>query len=146
MLQRDIQVLDELFLLSRTVKPEVKQFRIVCALCDNKGNIISYGFPRRKSHPLQKETSGTNNEYKVCLHAEVDCILRAKLNRIPDRKNLVMYLVRSKLQRISESPEEYEWISGLSKPCDTCERLILKLGIGKVYFSQDNIGYGVLEP
>lgn len=136
-LRRDENILSILKVLSETYTPEVKNFRICACLADSKGNIISFGFPRRKSHPLQKSLS--NNENKLYLHAEVDCLLRG-MKKVPkeQRADLSLYLHRSKI-----IPGETKWSNGLCKPCESCNKLIKVFNIRKVLFSTEQ-GYELL--
>lgn len=142
LLERDKDNLKALKALSETILPEIKAFRIVAALTDSKGNFISFGFPRRKTHPLMKQVSLNDN--KAYLHAEVDCILRGnrKVKDPEERKGLTLMVHRSKMIKTGYG-EEYEWTNGMSQPCESCQRLIGAMGFRRIIYSTER-GYQVL--
>lgn len=138
-LKRDQDILYDLKLLSETIAPEVRAFRIVACLADSKGNKLSFGFPRRRSHTLQKQMSLDDN--KIFLHAEVDCIIRGlRKISVEERKDCSLYIHRSKMKLKEGSHDEFVWVNGLSRPCTACSKLIDKIDLTKVIYSTEQ-GY-----
>jgi len=83
-------------------------------------NLISTGHNRHKSHPKS-----------VCwtMHAEFSSLVRLIRE---DLSNAVLYVTRlTRTNKVS-----------CAKPCEACQKIILKLGIKKVYYTNHE---GILE-
>jgi len=105
-----------------------------------RNKIISVGFNRKKSHPLQAKFA--KNEHAVFLHSEIAAIKNA-LREIPveDLNKCELYITRVK--RPKSHSEGFIW--GLAKPCCGCERAIFEFGIRRTIYTCDEIGnYEVL--
>lgn len=90
-----------------------------------------------KSHTFQK--SYAKHPGAIFLHAEISSIKNA-LNKKIDLdiiSNSTLYICRQKI--ISG-----EWVSGLSKPCNGCQKCIKDFNIKKIIFSLDGNGYDYL--
>jgi deoxycytidylate deaminase len=67
--------------------------------------------------------------HKYSIHAEVDALNKFKKSRyISDKTRLEMYVVRI-------GPKKYDHCLKYSKPCNFCQKAIIKHGINKVYYS-----------
>jgi tRNA(Arg) A34 adenosine deaminase TadA len=103
-----------------------------------KGNIISVGKNRNKTHPMQskygKNKFGKNKD-SIHLHAEVSTIVNS-LNHVSkeDLKNATMYIHRVK----RPGPNSKQWIDGIAKPCSSCMSAIAAFNIKKVVYSTEN--------
>jgi len=121
-------ILNTLIKLAKETPPSVRNFRICAAVVFKHREAVSLGFPRKKSHPVQKEFG--RNEFSVYLHAEVDAIIRArKLVKIGNEHSL--YVVRVK----HPSAQSEEFIVGNAKPCTGCTRFIHRCGIGTTHYT-----------
>lgn len=97
-----------------------------------KNKVLSVGWNQNKTSPLQK-TLNKNRGYDVeasearnSLHAEVNCLLKAKDLDIEWGKTSIF------VYRIKKNGD-----SGLARPCKGCQALIKSLGIKNVYYSTD---------
>lgn len=97
-----------------------------------KGSIISFGFNKRKTHPLQRKYS--KNEDSIYLHAEIDCIKNALKNNADIIEKCTLYILRMKKDENNHSV----FIRGLAKPCSGCSHAIDQFNIKKVYYTTDN--------
>ncbi|AOM63382.1 hypothetical protein [Heterosigma akashiwo virus 01] len=88
-----------------------------CIIINNKGHIISQGINRNyKNNPF------------LTVHAEQDALLSIDKKKLKKYKCLFMYVVRIKNTDINKLK--------LSKPCDSCQRKILKFpNIKYIYYS-----------
>ena len=88
-----------------------------------KNRLICIGIGRRKTHPMMKEFSGTDN--KITLHAEINCIVKG-INLVgEDLSDYDLYVLRiSRVKNIS-----------MSKPCSICQKAINAFGINQVHWS-----------
>lgn len=109
------------------------KFRVGCVAV-YKGIIISKGYNKLKTHPLQMKynTEGIvtyNNQTSFLnrIHAEVDC-LRKIQNEDIDWKHVSLYIYRG----IAISP-----FYGLARPCKGCMKFIRSLGIKHIYYTGD---------
>ena len=111
----------------------------LAAMLVYKGNIISVGMNKRKTHPFQRKFS--SNEDAIFLHAETDCIVNAlKFNSSDILSKSTMYVAR--LKKPCTSAQHY--VSGLSKPCEGCSRAIAQFGIKHVYYTLNDTGFDFL--
>lgn len=125
---KNTAIFDALLTLAKEKPPEVRNFRICAAVVYKHREVISVGYPRRKSHPVQK-TFG-RNEYSIFLHAEIDALLRAKkLVRMDN--NYAIYVARVKHKGAQDS----DFIEGNAKPCEGCMQFINKCGINTLIYS-----------
>jgi deoxycytidylate deaminase len=104
-----------------------------------KNSVISVGFNKNKTHPLQAQYS--KNSEAIYIHAEIDAILNA-IKNFDDSflKKCTLYICRVKKAQVGAPFER-----GLAKPCDGCFRAIKAYGIKKVVYSIDNFSYGVID-
>lgn len=95
-----------------------------------KKEVVSVGFNRRKTHPLQKRFS--KNDEAIFLHAEIDALIQARRELTLDElSKSTVYLSRRKYDK-DRNPM---W--GLAKPCEGCERALKHFCIPKVVYSMD---------
>ena len=85
-----------------------------CVIVSDEGKIIAHGFNRDVDFMCHQHS----------IHAEVDAI--GKLTKIMLQNIYSMYIVRI-------SPRDA--MLKYSKPCSNCEKLILKSGIKRIYYS-----------
>lgn len=108
--------------------------RFAAALVRNN-KIVSVGFNRMKSHPLQAKFA--KNEMAIFLHAEVHAIKNAlKDYTVEELSKMDMYVVRVKKPK--SYSEHYVW--GLAKPCCGCQRAIAEFGVKRVVYTTDEHG------
>lgn len=97
-----------------------------------KGKIISVGFNRRKSHPIQKKYG--RNEESIFLHAEIDALVQAtKILTRDEIKSSIIYVARRKHK---ENQNKEVW--GLAKPCEGCLKGIKDFGIQKIIYTMED--------
>ena len=90
-----------------------------------KNKLVSKGFNSYKTHPKQWEYRGDRDA--ACLHAEVDCIIRAINKGYGDRLNKCsLFVVRVKK----------DGSLGLAKPCKGCTKIINDYQIKQVIWSK----------
>lgn len=95
-----------------------------CAAIVHKGNILSIGLNKKKTHPLQKKFA--DRPEKDCIHAEIDALVKIKHKHI--LKDCDIYVLRlTKGNRIMNS-----------KPCAGCEKAINFYGIKNIYWTTDD--------
>jgi tRNA(Arg) A34 adenosine deaminase TadA len=125
---------DILHRVAETVEPVARQRLAACLVYKNQ--IVSMGINKRKTHPFQQQFA--KHEEAIFLHAETDCIVNA-LRQIDadDLKRCSMYITR--IKKSDENAKNF--ISGLAKPCDGCQRALAQFDIGNVYYSLDNEGW-----
>lgn len=87
-----------------------KQHKLGCVLVDKNDNLVSFGFNRYKTHPMQAEYAGHIKPY---LHAEISALVRARSS--PHKA----YIVR----------KTRSGTIGLAKPCPSCMSALLDAGI-----------------
>lgn len=107
-----------------------KRYKIKATTYDRRGMKISSGFNSyTKTHPLQKyfAQKAGDSDHKICLHAELCAILRARGREI--------YSLH--VERIETNGE-----LGMAKPCKACEEAIKAFGITKVSYTTTE---GVIE-
>lgn len=101
-----------------------------------KNKVLSVGWNSTKTNPTQKRLNvqrgfdvNASNAFNT-LHAEVDCLLKAKdLDIDWGKASIFVY-------RIKKNGEV-----GLSRPCKGCMTLIKSMGIKNIYYSTDD-GFG----
>ena len=87
-------------------------------------NVLSVGVNKLKTHPLQNNPH-TNNK-SLSIHAELCAILKLSGEQL---KNSTIYVARILANGIS----------GIAKPCDVCETLLIEAGIKRfVWTIQEN--------
>ena len=115
----------------------------LAAFVVHKKRIVSIGFNQYKTNPIQVKFG--KNKHSLCIHAEVSALRRAE--KLIDNKrmnNSILFVGRIKKKRVS--PEIELVVSGLSFPCEGCQRAIKHFGIKKVIYSLDDSDeYGVWE-
>jgi len=100
-----------------------KKFHLTCTAFDRKGRVISHGENQyNKSHPLSKRFSikAGESELKVCIHAEIAAILRARGKQIDSLF----------VQRFAA-----DGTFALAKPCKSCQAAIKAFGIRLVNYT-----------
>lgn len=89
-----------------------------------KGQIISIGNNKRKSHPIMCKFNKSSP--KIFLHAEVDAIVKCinahGLDIFPDTTLYVLRMTKS-------------GYVGSSEPCQICKEIIKSVGISTVFWS-----------
>ncbi len=89
-----------------------------------KGNIVSVGHNKLKSHPAMCQF---HRKGQIFLHAEVDCILRAiNLGYQDVFPKCELYVVRARAK---------SGLLGDSEPCEGCKQFISAVKIKEVYWS-----------
>lgn len=93
-----------------------------CAAIVHKGEILSFGFNKRKTHPLMLKFQ-VNIPEKQYLHAEIDAIRQIKDKSILTECEIYV----SRKSRGNNI--------GNSEPCPICRNAIRYYGIKKVYWT-----------
>ena len=109
--------------------PNVAHARIAAAIL-YKNRIVSFGVNSYKSHPFQLKYA--KNKDSICIHAENSAI--RNFLRVYDEdklKHAIMVVGRMK------KTSSLEWVDGMSKPCEGCQRALATFGIRKVWYSTD---------
>jgi len=107
----------------------------IAALLVYKGEILSIGVNKKKTHPFQKKFA--KNKEAIYLHAETDCIVNALKSYDTDIiSKSTMYVLRLK----RPTTDSKHFVYGLSKPCEGCMRAIAQFDIKHVYYTIDE-GY-----
>lgn len=123
------KILHAILLLAEEKQPEVRNFRIASAVVFKDKEIVAVGYPRNKSHPIQKEFG--RNEESIYLHAEIDAILRAYKHVDFFNKDFSLYVARIKRRHSTDN----SFTQGNAKPCSGCTRFIHKCGIQTLHYS-----------
>ena len=99
-----------------------------------KGKLVSVGFCKFKSHPLQAKFGKTDES--IFLHAEVDAIINALRNNfdVDNFRKSVLIVVRQKRPNWKSK----KWIDGLAKPCCGCQKAIMHYDIGDVIWTEND--------
>lgn len=98
------------------------QHRVGCVITDKKGKVISTGFNKRKSHPLQAKHAQHINEGAIFLHAEIDALVRCR------KQPYAIYV-----GRLTKGGNP-----GLAKPCPICMGAIMNAGVREVYYTTND--------
>jgi tRNA(Arg) A34 adenosine deaminase TadA len=93
-----------------------RQHRIGAILV-KKGKVVSIGANNRKTHPLMAG-------FKT-LHAEVCCLLGVRWS---DLSGSIIFVAR-----VNGTGK-----IGMSKPCSTCQEVLIRYGIRKAYYTTAN--------
>lgn len=127
---RHLKILRHLFNIAQEVPP-VASARIAAAVV-YKGEIVSVGINKKKSHPLAAKYCKTPD---ACfLHAEVSAIKNAlKQEGASILKKSTLYICRAK--HASNDPDDWCW--GLARPCKGCLKAILDFDLRGVVFSAE---------
>lgn len=140
---KDRQTLNLLWDLAKEREP-VAAARVVAGLYF-KNELVSVGFNRRKTHPLQKEFG--KNDNSIYLHAEIDAIIQArKYLSESEFSKVSLFIARRKFE---ENKKNEVW--GLAKPCPGCMRAIRYFKINRVIhtcdpdYSSGKYTYGIIE-
>jgi deoxycytidylate deaminase len=105
----------------------------VGAILIYKNMMISKGWNSSRTHPLALKFG--KNSKALCVHAELDVLIKA--DRQLDKRSMAsatLYICRVK--RI-DSYNKYQYIWGLSKPCDGCVKAIIAYNVGRVVYTLD---------
>lgn len=109
-------------LRQNVTKADMVQNSQHCAAVVQNGKILTIGYNRKKTHPLQKKFQ--NRPERLCLHAEIDAISKIKRKHILNTCDL--YILRlSKGGTVSNS-----------EPCDGCKKAIKFFNIKRVYWTE----------
>lgn len=141
MKDKNIQILNQLFELSKNVAP-IDGARIAAGVVF-KNNFVSIGFCQRKTDPMQKQFA--INEHCIYMHAEIHAIKQAKKILTPSQfKKSSIFVARSKIitNQISNKRIKKSWAFGLAKPCEGCQSCIDTYGLHRSVYTTDS-GYAV---
>ena len=100
--------------------------RVGAVILDKKGRVISSGFNKRKTHPLQVHYGSIKKPY---LHAEMSALVNAR------KKGHTIVVAR-----ITKNGD-----LGLAKPCPVCAAAIADAGIKRVIYTVNNDTYVTVE-
>lgn len=127
---RDVKVMRLLTEIAAGVLPATKKATPLVAAITRRGEILTVGIARKKSHPLQRKYSSSPEH--IYLHAEIDAIQRA-IRQGVDLTRCEIHVCRIK-QTVSG-----EQIWGLAKPCyDGCEPAIRAFGIRRAIWTTES--------
>ena len=123
------EIFQEVFKLAQSVEP-VRGARIAASVV-HKGKVVSYGYNHKKSHPFQAKFR--KNAHAVFFHAEIHAIKNAlQIIDVDDLSNCELYIVRAKRDNNNK-----RWITGLSKPCNGCQKCIDLFELKNIYYSEE---------
>lgn len=91
----------------------------LCAMIVQKNRVLSVGYNSSKTHPISSATKMQQ------IHAEMHALVRSSG---ADLNGAEVIVARA---RPSGKP-------GLSKPCETCEALLRRAGIRKVFYTTNS--------
>lgn len=109
--------------------PNVAHARVAAAIL-YKNRIVSFGFNSYKSHPFQLKYG--KNKDSICIHAE-NAAIRNFLRVFDADKLKHTTMVVGRMKKTAD----LQWIDGISKPCEGCQRALATFGIKKVWFTTD---------
>lgn len=116
-------MLDEALEIAKTIPPR-KLPRLAAILVKN-GRVMGVGKNTKKSHPLQKRFS--NDENKITLHAEIDCIRNAlRKHKDEELSGATMYVAR-----VMKNGQR-----AIAKPCRVCQKALGAYGIDRVFWTE----------
>lgn len=103
-----------------------------------KGNVLSVGWNKKKTHPYQKilnrqRTERDENKIRNFLHSEIDCLINSKNLKINWNK-VYIFIYR----------EDKNGNLAMSLPCLGCQLALKERGIKKVFYT-DSKGYNYIE-
>jgi len=97
--------------------------RVGCLITDKRGRVISTGFNKRATHPLQKYYAGKAHTPERCyIHAEIMAIARAA------RSTSCPYAIF--VARLTKGGR-----TGLARPCPICMLAICEMGIKEIHYT-----------
>ena len=123
------RVIKHLQLIAEDLAP-VSNARLAAALL-YKNKIVSVGCNQDKSHPFAFEYS--KNPEAIYLHAETDCILKAK-KRLGERELARSTLVVVRVKSGCNGGREF----GLARPCLGCSNCIEDHNIRRVIYTENS--------
>ena len=124
--KRDKKILDFLSKAAEAADHSGMRARLAAAIVI-RGDIVSVGFNRKKSHPFQVQYQ--TNDKQIYLHAETDAINRAlRYVTKSDLKKATLYVARVKY--IDNKSKKAIWAE--SMPCSGCQKAIDSYGIKNV--------------
>ena len=129
----DVKLFELLTEISCHTAPASKKATPLVAAIVYKGDILTLGAAKRKTHPLQKKYGTTI--FNFWLHAEIDAIQKAQRKNI-DLSKCSIYVCRVKNFIIDNSFKQ-GW--GMAKPCAGCESAIFAFGIKKTLWTVDGL-------
>ena len=98
-----------------------------------KGDIVSIGTNKRKTHPFQKQYS--KNCHSIFLHAEISAIRNAlRVLNADDLKKATLYVCRMAY----DNKHSQKMSMANACPCPGCMRAIVEFGFKDVIYSIDN--------
>lgn len=132
--KRNKKILDFLSKAAEAANHNGMRARLAAAVV-LRGDIISVGFNRKKTHPFQVQYQ--TNDKQIYLHAETDAINRAlKYVNASELKKATLYVARVKY--IDNKSKKAIWAE--SKPCIGCQKAIKQYEIKNVIHTcEDNI-------
>lgn len=106
-----------------------KRYNYVAIITNKKNKILSIGMNSYiKTHPLQaKYALKTGFDGKIYLHSEIDALIRCKL--IPEK----IFIVRT--NRFGEVR--------YAKPCPICMEAIKKYKVKEIFYTVNNLNFGI---
>lgn len=110
---------------------DLPQYKIGAILVYRK-SIISTGFNKKKTHPLQQKLNQYRIEYKQkgsFIHAEVDCLCNINIENMQET---ILFIGRKDK---NNKP-------AMCRPCDACLHLISLYGIREIVYNTPN-GYAI---
>ena|ERR1035437_2628965 len=118
---------DNLVKISRTISEQHRRTKLRCCHVSfllKRNRIVSIGVNADKTHPFNSKFDYNPRKTGKC--AELDCVLRSKLDSFAGHSMVVI--------RINRENE-----LAMSRPCIGCEHLIKSVGIENVWYT-DVIG------
>lgn len=110
----------ELAIASAHLSTDFKQ-RVGSVVTDHKGRVVSSGYNKRKTHPLQMRYARKINPEQCFLHAEIDALVQCR--DVPH----TIYVARIKKNGDT----------ALARPCSICSMAIKEAGIKRVIYTTD---------
>ena len=104
----------------------------VCAIVARKGKVVSYGFNKMNTHPLQAKYS--KNPKSIFIHAEIDAIRNALFKYSSgELTECEIYIARAKLNEPGGKP-----VPAMACPCVGCQKAIGAFELKGVFYTEDN--------
>lgn len=117
----DIETIKSDLITLALANPGAGNAKLAACIIDRKNNIISYGFNRYKTHPLQSKFS--SNPHSIFLHAEIDAIVNL-LRRIRDEDFQKHSLLVARVWKNGNTAN--------AKPCRGCQEALQTYNIGTI--------------